>query len=1067
MKSPMTEDQLVQKTTADYLHDTLGWDSVFAYNQEQLGENGTLGRKSQREVVLTGHLRQALVKFNPGLPEIAYRSAIQQIIETSATKSTILMNKEKYALYKNGVVVEYREPTGKVKRARLRIFDFENADNNHFLAIRELWVQGHPYRRRPDIIGFVNGIPLLFIELKNVHKNIRTAYDGNFKDYKDTIPHLFDHNAVIVLSNGIEAKLGAITSKYEHFHEWKRLAEDDAGVVEMETLLKGLCSKANFMDYFENFILFDESSGELVKIIARNHQYLGVNRAVEAVRNRNHHNGQLGVFWHTQGSGKSYSMICFSEKVRRKIPGNFSFLVVTDRDDLDKQIYKTYAGVGVVGEKPDSRPTSGADLKRMLSTDQAYVFAMIQKFNIPISADAPYSSRDEIIVISDEAHRTQYGRLAINMRAALPNASYIGFTGTPLFKDDEVTKRIFGDYVSVYDFQRAIDDKATVPLYYDNRGEKLNLATTDLNEKIAQKLEETELDPDQQGLLERELAREYHIITAQSRLDTIARDFVHHYTTQWETGKAMFVCIDKVTVVRMYNLIEKYWHESIRGIERSISKVPDEQQEIYLRRQLAWLKETIVAPIFSEEQGEVDRFRQWGLDVIPHRTLMKKGFETSDGKRIDVETAFKRADHPFRVVIVCAMWLTGFDVPTLSTVYLDKPLKAHTLMQAIARANRVSEGKNNGLIVDYCGILRNLRQALATFAVGAPGLGDGIVTDPVKPEEELIAELAEAIDLTRVFLREYGFDLDDIHTTTGFAKTAAIVRAKEAINQNDETRKRFELLARTVFKKYKACITLDDAIEQHQDDEAAIDIIYKKLQEDREQADVSAIIQKLHSVIESAIRPATEPSEDKDKIYDISRIDFARLKDEFKKLSDRNTLTQSLKDAIEKRLQHMIDQNPQRVDFQKRFQEIITEYNQEKDRITIEETFATLLLFVEALDTEQQRAVREGLNEEDLALYDILIADKDLSKNDREKIKKVATELLQALKASKFKIDHWQEKEATKADVKTFIHNFLYDDTKGLPVDFYSPRDVETKTSFVFDYVFNQYGSYKQYAKAA
>ncbi|MCB0037733.1 MAG: type I restriction endonuclease subunit R, partial [Anaerolineales bacterium] len=500
--------------------------------------------------------------------------------------------------------------------------------NNHFLVVRELWVQGYPYRRRPDILGFVNGIPLLFIELKNVHRNIQKAYTDNLSDYKDTIPHIFDHNAFIILSNGDEAKLGSITSKYEHFNEWKRLEEEDAGVVDMETMLKGVCTKANFMDMFENFILFDDSSSKTVKVVARNHQFLGVNRAVAAVRERKERAGKLGVFWHTQGSGKSYSMVFFSQKVHRKVTGNFTFLVVTDREDLDKQIYKTYTGTGAVSSKASCRAGSGKQLEQLLQTDQPYLFTMIHKFNQEVTPENPYSVRDDIIVISDEAHRTQYGKLALNMRNALPNASFIGFTGTPLFKDDELTKRIFGGYTSTYDFKRSTDDNATVPLYYDNRGEKLHLATTDINERIAEKLEQVELDPDQEALLERQLGRDYHIITAQTRLDPIARDFVEHYTTQWNTGKAMFVCIDKITTVRMYNLITEYWQTKITELEQELANATDEQELSTLSQKLAWAKETKIAVVVSEEQGEVDRFRKHGLDIVPHRTLMKEGFET-------------------------------------------------------------------------------------------------------------------------------------------------------------------------------------------------------------------------------------------------------------------------------------------------------------------------------------------------------------------------------------------------------------------------------------------------------
>ncbi|MCG7848463.1 MAG: HsdR family type I site-specific deoxyribonuclease [ANME-2 cluster archaeon] len=555
-----TEDTLVQQTTADYLEQQLGWDSVYAYNNEDFGPDSLLGRTSDREVVLKRILRRKLVELNPDLPDEAYNDALRQITATVASQTILATNREKHDLIRNGVQVTFRNDKGERVRERLQVFDYAEPTNNHFLCVREMWVKGDLYRRRADIVGFVNGLPLLFIECKNIHKNLKTAFEKNFSDYKDTIGHLFHHNAIVMFGNGVQAKVGSVTAKWEYFHDWKRLAEDEPGVVDMETLLKGVCDKHNFLDLIENFILFDESSGEPKKILARNHQFLGVNLAIQAVCERKERQGKLGVFWHTQGAGKSYSMVMFTRKVHRKLGGNFTFLVLTDRDDLDTQIYKTFAGCGVVDhDREPCRASSGEHLSRLLAEHKSHVFSLIQKFNKDVDPVEAYSRREDIIVITDEAHRTQYGTLALNMRNALPNASYIGFTGTPLFKDDEITRRVFGGYVSTYDFQRAVEDKATVPLYYDARGDKLGVAIGDLNERIAAKLEELENDDiDVQQRLERELKRDYHIITADKRLDQVARDFVQHYSTAWETGKAMLVCIDKVTCVRMYDLIVKY-----------------------------------------------------------------------------------------------------------------------------------------------------------------------------------------------------------------------------------------------------------------------------------------------------------------------------------------------------------------------------------------------------------------------------------------------------------------------------------------------------------------------------
>jgi type I restriction enzyme R subunit len=1068
--APYTEDSLVQQTTARYLEQELGWESVYAYNNEDFGPDSLLGRESDREVVLTRTLRAKIEELNPGLPSTAYEDGVRQIVTVSASQTMAANNREKYELIKDGVQVTFRNDKGERVRQRLQVFDFDAPENNHFLCVRELWVRGDLYRRRADIVGFVNGLPLLFMELKNVSKDIRAAYEQNFLDYKDTVPHLFHHNALVVLANGVDAKLGSLTSRFEHFHEWKRLAEDQPSVVAMETLLRGVCAKANFLDLLENFIVFDASAGNPRKILARNHQFLGVNRAIEAVRDRSQRNGKLGVFWHTQGSGKSYSMVLFTRKVHRKLGGNFTFLILTDRDDLDTQIYKTFAGCGVVDNDRDPcRAASGEHLAELLAEHKSHVFSLIQKFNQTLVEGEAYCRRDDLIVITDEAHRTQYGTLALNMRNALPNASYIGFTGTPLFKNDEITRRVFGDYVSTYDFQRAVEDKATVPLYYDARGDKLGVAVGDLNERIAEKLEELETgnNIDVEQRLEQELKRDYHIITAGKRLDQVARDFVRHYSTAWETGKAMLVCIDKITCVRMHRLIDFYWNKTIGELQAQLPTTTDEQDEQYRRRQIDWMRQTQMAVVVSEEQGEVDKFRKWELDIAPHRRLIKEGIalpevmrkkpQFQNMQRLSLDDAFKTSEHPFRVAIVCAMWLTGFDVPSLTTLYLDKPLKAHTLMQAIARANRVNEGKNNGMIVDYCGILKNLRKALASFAgTGDDGRGDdGGETEPARPDEELLADLRETLAFVRAFLEERNASLDGIIGQTGFARNAAILAAKEAANENDETRKRFEVMCRAVFSKFKACLTVE-GINTYRGDYDAINIVYKSLQQDREQADITDIIRELHRVVDDAIETRIEPIFTEESApYDISSIDFDRLRREFERSPAKRTTVQNLKTVIEQRLQRLLRQNPLRTDFQKHYEEIVAEYNREKDRVTIEKTFEALLLIASEMDDEESRAVREGLDEETLAVFDLL-KKPDLTSDEIKRIKAVAIDLLGTLKAEKLRIDHWRDKESARDAVLLTIQDYLWSENTGLP-EAYSEDDVRDKTEAVFMHVFRAY----------
>lgn len=1065
--SVYSEDNLVQKTTADYLKDNLGWDESVYAMEETFGPAGTLGRANDSEVVLTRYLVAALRKFNPGFADEVYAAGAKKVAETSVAMSLDSINREKRKLMLEGVEVPYVAADGTHKKTTLAIFDFKEPVNNHFLCVREFWMRGTlNRRRRADVVGFVNGIPLVFMELKNVHRDIELAYRDNFCDYRKVVPALFHFNAFVILANGIEAKIGAHSSKFKFFHSWKRLSEDDVGAVDNETMLKGVCSKENLIDILENFIVYDESTGGVVKIIARNHQFLGVNRAVESVRRGKELAGKLGVFWHTQGSGKSYSMVFFARKVRRKLGGNYTFVVLTDRDELDTQIYRTFAGCGLAdNDKDQCRATSGDNLRDLLRDRKSYVFSLIQKFNKEVSPEHPYSSRDDIIVISDEAHRTQYGLLALNMRNALPNASYIGFTGTPLFSGDELTRRVFGDYVSKYDFQRAVEDGATVPLYYDARGEKLKIATTDINERVADVLSQIEVsdDVDVREKLEKELKRDYHVITAEKRLDQVARDFVRHYSTSWETGKAMLVCIDKITCVRMHDLIGKYWAERIVELEAELASTDDEQEEQFLRRQIAWMRGTIKAVVVSEEQNEDEKFAKWGLDILTHRKLMKEGLEIPEsfrdrleylGKsRMTLDEAFKEDEHPFRIAIVCAMWLTGFDVPSLSALYLDKPLKAHTLMQAIARANRVNEGKNNGLIVDYCGILKNLRKALATFATsGVPESGQ----DPIRPPEELLADLAAAIGLIEDWLAARHAPLSAIIETEGFARNAAILASVEAVNENDESRKRFEVMCTSVLSKFKACINFA-GLNEYRSRYDAIIAILRCVRKGTAAKDVSGILRALQKVVDAAIEPRLGNGDlaEERAPYDISSIDFDRLKQEFERLPQKNTAVQDVRRVVEARLQMMLARNPLRTNFQQHFEKIIADYNSEKDRQTIEQTFEALLKFVEQLDEEEARAVSEGLDEESLAIFDLIRKPK-LKPQEIARVKDVAKELLAKLKAEKLKVDHWQEKERARDGVKQDIFDFLFADDTGLPA-VYSETEIREITTLVYQHVFAVY----------
>ncbi|MCY4206523.1 MAG: type I restriction endonuclease subunit R [Roseovarius sp.] len=1064
-----TEDNLVQKTMADYLANTHCWRVVMAWDQEDFGPDSLLGRSSDRDVVLTRDLMAALKRLNPDLPDKAYDLALKDITSVFRSQSLIRINQEKHELLISGVKIKFRQEDGEQKIERLRVFDFDDPEANDFLAVREFWVRGHAHRRRSDMVGFVNGLPLMFCELKRPDKDLRRAYDENLRDYKDTIPHLFHFNALVVLGNGEQARMGSISAEYGHFAEWLKNGESigRGDRLSMEALLEVVFDKRRFMDVFENYILFADTANGPSKILAKNHQFLGVNRAVEAVHNRAKRDGKLGVFWHTQGSGKSFSMAFLVHKVHRKLGGDYTFLILTDRKDLDSQIYKTFAAVGLANNDVDPcRAGSAKELRELLGQQKKVIFTMIQKFTEAEAEDGVYSDRDNIIVVTDEAHRTQYGTLALNMRKALPNASFIGFTGTPLFANDEVTKQVFGGYLSTYDFQHAIDDGATLPLYYDARGNKLKVSGNGLNERLAEEIEKAEVDdPDVVAKLHDELKREYHVVTAETRLKHVATDFAKHYSTNWESGKAMFVAIDKITAVRMYNYIQEAWAVRIIALEDEVKFAVDDQEKVGLEQKLAWMRETEMAVVVSDEQNEVQRFRDWGLDIIPHRQRMKDGFtitETVGGceveSRLDVETAFKREEHPCRVAIVCAMWLTGFDVPSLSTLYLDKPLQAHTLMQAIARANRVKEGKNNGLIVDYCGILKNLRKALATFAGHAgdePLAGDeGPEVDPLNPEDKLLEELKEAIAIVSEQLRDDGFDLATLHQIEGFAKLEMLKEAKEIINVNDETRKRFEIGARAVFRKYKACLTFE-GVEKYKASYKAIHYIYQSLQDDKQKADTSAILQRLNQIISDVID--VTPDHDSERIFDISKINFDMLRTEFAKSERQASDVQAIRSVLQIRLAKMLAMNPTLFDFQERFDEIVANYNMERDRGTIAATFEALMRLTADMERAERAHVKFGLTAEQKPIFDLLIQHKDLTKKDIEKIKKTSIELLQAIEERIRLVQDIFQKESTRDDLKSRIYDLLYDDKTGLPANKFDDDAVDIKTNIIFNYFETRY----------
>ena len=948
-------------------------------------------------------------------------------------------------MIRDGIPVTVKKPNGQTETKKATVIDFQNPEKNYFLAIKELKIHGDLYRRRTDIVGFVNGIPLLFVELKKNTVDVQNAYDDNYTDYLDTIPHLFYYNAFLMLSNGMEAKVGTLGSKFEFFHEWKRLAEEDEGSVALETMLRGICKKENFLDLFENFILYDHSGGHTAKILARNHQYLGVNEAMKAYTARKLNDGKLGVFWHTQGSGKSYSMVFFAKKVRRKMEGTPTFVILTDRDELNTQISDTFENCGLLGKNIKASKfmaASGDDLVKKLQGNPSFIFTLIQKFNQP--DEEPIYPEHDIIIMSDEAHRSQYGIYADNMMKLLPTAARIGFTGTPLLSSDNITARTFGGYVSVYDFKRAVEDGATVPLYYENRGEKIeDLHNPEITEQILDAIEAADLDVDQQDKLEEEFAKEIHLLIAEPRLESIARDFVNHYSDLWTSGKAMFVCLNKVTCVRMYNYVQEYWAKEIEVLESKI-KNASQQEAQELRRKLKWMQETEMAVVISQEQNEIQTFKEWHLDIKPHREKMEK-------RELDKE--FKDSKNPLRIVFVCAMWLTGFDVKCLSCLYLDKPLKAHTLMQAIARANRVNEGKSNGLIIDYIGIVKALRKALADYTANVSGISG---TDPTIDKKELISRITDTIGKAKIFLAEHDFDLESLIVAVGFAKLSYLQEAANAVCGTIENKKTYSTYASELNRLMKY-IDRADITEHTRKQYEAIAAIYAELQKKRKHVNTTNLMIEINSIISSYIEIQHMPitSNQETRRFDISAIDFGLLRTEFAKVKRKNLVMRDLEEIIQQKLDRMLFTNPERINYYERYQQIIMGYNAEQDRATIEKTFMDLMDLANQMNQEEQRYAREGFSsDEELSLYDMLFRD-DLSKNDIKKLKEVATTLLRKIKNRIAEIDHWTDKQETKAEIDNLIRNILYDE---LPLC-YDEISISTYRQRIYEYVYTRYKS--------
>jgi len=1034
MKSFISEDDIEQAICNRLSQPEYGWTRIVCDpSVEKQDDVAATGRSSVKECILPDVFRKALKRINPNISEDIINDIVNEYRRDFSSQDMVDVNYRLYNQLRNGKRVDTRTAKGDDFEI-VKLIDFDNVENNDFHCVNQMWIKGHYRYRRPDVLLFVNGLPVVFIELKNSTVKVEESYNKNLVSYREDIPNIFALNQICVLSNGLLTKIGAWNAGYEYFFEWLRVDNEKEKLdrdqiaehgLSIQFLIDGLFKKERLIDYIENFIFFDNKR---TKIIAKNHQYLGVNNLMKSVERREELNGKLGVFWHTQGSGKSYSMVMFVRKVRRKLHGNFTFLIVTDRDDLDTQIHKTFVRSEVIGEKEECQPKNSAQLREYLMSNKPMLFTLIHKFQYDKQKKYPIlSERNDIFVLVDEAHRTQYKQLAENMHTGLPNANYIAFTGTPLLGAKRLTNQWFGDYVSEYNFAEAIADGSTVPLFYSRRVPEVGLTNDWLDTDVAEIVEEENLNDREQELLENSSSRILEVIKRDDRLDKIAKDIAHHFPRRGFLGKGMVVSVDKYTAVKMYDKVQHYWAEEKKELIKQRNKAKTEEEYKKVSRILGYMDRVEMAVVISEEADEKEKFMKQGLDITKHRELMNN--ITTDGK--DIEDRFKDKDDRLSLVFVCAMWLTGFDVPSLSTLYLDKPMKSHTLMQAIARANRVFPGKTCGIIVDYVNVFKYMQEALSDYASRGENEGDY----PAKNIEQLITNIDNCILECDAFLLTLGIKLDEIVAEANTLDKLEMLRqAYVRILEKDEWKDRFKVLSNLLMNLYDA--SKPEIFERGWQNNEFAPISYinglfcNQIDDEKLERAKARMAEKLDQSVTSADKVCDDADYviHQGKVIDLSKINVDELRKEISLTPYKALEIDDLRVFIEKLLEQMINKNCTRISFSERYKSIINRYNAGGSEN--EDYYEKLLQLIEDMKKEQSRSTDLGLEEEELEIYDLLIQGKKLTKAEEQKVILAAKNLYQKLLAEKEKVMvvDWYKDEQPRKKVFSLIQISLNND---------------------------------------
>lgn len=954
-------------------------------------------RSSYEEVVLINRVQNAMERLNPSVPYEAREDALRKIVRTSSP-SLVENNHQLHRMLVDGVDVEYRRADGRIAGDKVRLIDFDNIDHNDFLAVNQFTVVENGINRRADIVLFINGLPLVLIELKNPadeNATIWTAFN-QLQTYKMQIPSLLRFNEALIISDGLEARIGTLTADRERFMPWPTMDGENLAsktMLQSEVLVKGICDKRRLLDLIRHFIVFEENEkGQRIKKMAAYHQFHAVNKAIDETVNASKPSGnkRIGVVWHTQGSGKSLTMAFYAGKVildqRMQNP---TIVVITDRNDLDDQLFGTFSACHELLRQAPKQADSRENLKELLKVEAGgVVFTTIHKFFPEGEARTldMLSDRRNIVVIADEAHRSQYDFIdgfARHMRDALPNASFIGFTGTPLELEDKSTRSVFGEYISIYDIQQAVEDGATVPIYYESRLAKIDLRESErpkLDDAFEEVTEGQEIEAKEK--LKTKWAALEALVGTQERIELVARDFVNHFEQRLDAmdGKAMIVCMSRRICVELYNEIVKLrpqWHSS--DDNKGVIKIV--------------MTGSASDPIEWQEHIRNKKRRE---------ELAKKFKDPSDG---------------FKIVIVRDMWLTGFDAPCLHTMYLDKPMHGHTLMQAIARVNRVFKDKPGGLVVDYIGLADQLRQAMATYTRSG---GKGKTTVDQNVAATIMLEKLEVC--RNIF---HGYDYSRWIEASDAERMRMLPGAMQHVLEQDDGKKRFLDTVAALSKAFALASTHDDA-RKVRDEVGFFQTVRTAINK------VSGNAVEIRNA-DFAIRQIVSEAIASTEVIDIfaavglKRPDISLLSEEFlteiRRMPQRNLAVELLSKLVRDEIKASSRTNVTEArSFAQMLKEAITKY--ERRAVTTAQVIELLIQIAKDMRERQMRGEALGLNEAELAFYDALgTNDSAVAILGDEVLREIALDLVQTVKENAT-ID-WSIKDSARAKMRVMVKRVL------------------------------------------